>query len=136
DESTTGIGGLNCFEWCALVAKSDHGQVAHIERARQIADADIQRSRKRVISDIRSIVTCAACTGDDGYAELVVQSGDPRDVNRLAIEQGLTARDAPARAADGRSRGLRVRPAIEQAKDDRRETIVKRIETEIRPVDV
>src|SRR5215831_4536951 len=101
DESTTGIGGLNCFEWCALVAKSDHGQVAHIERARQIADADIQRSRKRVISDIRSIVTCAACTADDGYAELVVQSGDPRDVNRLVIEQGLTARDAPARAADG-----------------------------------
>src|SRR5262245_5237853 len=79
-------------------------------------------------------MACAACAGDDGKAEFVVQAGHAGDVNRLVVEEFLSAGNARACTVYCGSRRLQVRPGPKQTKYHRRKPIVEGIETKIRSI--
>src|SRR5947209_10728055 len=95
DESAPRIGGP--FDFAGrFVQQSEDRQIAQIERAIQVADPDVQWCGNRVVTDIRGIVASPACTRNRGEIQVVVETGNASDVDRLGIEQGLPADDSCA----------------------------------------
>src|SRR5579871_720488 len=99
-----------------LVLQRDNWQVTDIQRTGQVADSDVQRRGHGMIAYVGRIVTSATRAGDGRKIQVIVKSGDPGDVDRLRIEQGLAPRNTRALLLASQW-GLQIRPGVEQLKD-------------------
>ena len=53
---------------------------------RRVTRADVEGHRKRVIPDVRGVVTCGAGTGDHRQAQRIVQPSNVGDQQRMGAE--------------------------------------------------
>jgi len=106
-----------------LVLERDHRQITDVESAVDVTDSDIDGQRHGVVAHIQRVMTSAARSGKRGDAKVVVDAPHSGNVDRLRIEQRLSA-------GDGRTPALRVRPRVKQRKDEGRERLEFRVLTE------
>src|SRR6185312_10480746 len=117
DERAAGIGGGLHFK-SRVVGEGEHGKIANVQRTGEVAGSDVYWQWKRVIAGVGSRVASAAGAGNGGDSEDVVQSGNPGDVDRCRIEQGLAPGDAgAAQALNASKTAALLRPAGEQIED-------------------
>src|SRR5215472_12333691 len=122
---------------CGFVLEREYGQITHIQGAIQVADADVEGYRHRVVADVGRVVAGSASARHGGKIQVVVQTRNTADYDRLGSEDGLAARDAGPAAGPVVTVFLSAiavlpctHPGIEQIEDDRRKRGTVRIPSE------
>src|ERR1700736_3355960 len=105
-----------------LVLQGNDREILYIERAIHITHADVQRRGDGMVAHIGRIMTSAARAWDVDKLQVIVESGDPGNVNWFRVEQGLAACDSGAAGmfiVTIAVVGVWIRPGVKQAKNYR-----------------